>query len=124
MRASILSSASSGLTPPGFPTSGWCTRSIRCTGSAAIRIRAVVVANGGIYLWNDGRKNWDTMTAVFDYGPQDDLTKGFQVQYSSRFTNSAGGVKELYYSNGGMIDMDKQTGDSGRRPDGKDLPRR
>jgi predicted dehydrogenase len=67
-----------------------------------------VVANGGIYLWKDGRKNWDTMTAVFDYGPEDDLTKGFQVQYSSRFTNSAGGVKELYYSNGGMIDMDKQ----------------
>jgi len=68
-----------------------------------------VVANGGIYLWKDGRKNWDTMTAVFDYGPVDDPTKGFQVQYSSRFTNSAGGVKELYYSNGGMIDMDKQT---------------
>ncbi|MDP9050058.1 MAG: Gfo/Idh/MocA family oxidoreductase [Acidobacteriota bacterium] len=68
-----------------------------------------VVANGGIYLWKDGRTNWDTMTAVFDYGPLDDLTKGFQVQYTSRFTNSAGGVKELYYSNGGMIDMDKQT---------------
>src|SRR5579859_1624031 len=68
-----------------------------------------VVANGGIYLWKDGRQNWDTMTAVFDYGPLDDLTKGFQVQYSSRFTNSAGSVKELYYSNGGMIDMDKQT---------------
>ena len=30
------------------------------------------VANGGIYLWKDGRKNWDTMTAVFDYGPIDD----------------------------------------------------
>src|ERR1700684_758211 len=68
-----------------------------------------VVANGGIYLWKDGRENWDTMTAVFDYGPLDDLTKGFQVQYSSRFTNSAGGTQELYYSNGGMIDMDKQT---------------
>jgi len=67
------------------------------------------VANGGIYLWKDGRTNWDTMTAVFDYGPLDDLTKGFQVQYSSRFTNSAGGTKELYYSNAGMIDMDKQT---------------
>jgi predicted dehydrogenase len=67
-----------------------------------------VVANGGIYLWKDGRQNWDTMTAVFDYGPLNDPTKGFQVQYSSRFTNSAGGVKELYYSNGGMIDMDKQ----------------
>jgi predicted dehydrogenase len=68
-----------------------------------------VVANGGIYLWKDGRENWDTMTAVFDYGPLDDPSKGFQVQYSSRFTNSAGGVRELYYSNGGMIDMDKQT---------------
>ena len=67
-----------------------------------------VVANGGIYLWKDGRENWDTMTAVFDYGPLDDPSKGFQVQYTSRFTNSAGGVKELYYSNGGMIDMDKQ----------------
>jgi predicted dehydrogenase len=68
-----------------------------------------VVANGGIYLWKDGRTNWDTMTAVFDYGPLNDPSKGFQVQYASRFTNSAGGVKELYYSNGGMIDMDKQT---------------
>jgi len=67
-----------------------------------------VVANGGIYLWKDGRQNWDTMTAVFDYGPLDDPSKGFQVQYSSRFTNSASGVRELYYSNGGMIDMDKQ----------------
>ena len=67
-----------------------------------------VVANGGIYAWRDGRKNWDTMTAVFDYGPEDDLTKGFQVLYSSRQTNSAGGVKELYYSTGGMLDMDKQ----------------
>jgi predicted dehydrogenase len=67
-----------------------------------------VVANGGIYAWHDGRKNWDTLTAVFDYGPEDDLTKGFQVLYSSRQTNSAGGVKELYYSIGGMLDMDKQ----------------
>jgi predicted dehydrogenase len=67
-----------------------------------------VVANGGIYAWKDGRKNWDTMTAVFDYGPLDDLSKGFQVLYTSRQTNSAGGVKELYYSVGGMLDMDTQ----------------
>lgn len=67
------------------------------------------VANGGIYLWKDGRQNWDTMTAVFDYGPLDDPSKGFQVQYTSRFTNSAGGVKELYYSNGGMLNMANQT---------------
>ncbi len=67
-----------------------------------------VVANGGIYQWHDGRRNWDTLTAVFDYGPLDDMSKGFQVVYSSRQTNSAGGTKELYYSNAGMLDMDKQ----------------
>jgi len=46
------------------------------------------------------------MTAVFDYGPLNDMTKGFQVVYSSRFSNSAGGVKELYYSNAGMLNLD------------------
>jgi predicted dehydrogenase len=65
-----------------------------------------VVANGGIYQWHDGRQNFDTMTAVFDYGPADDMSKGFQVVYSSRFSNSAGGVKELYYSNSGMLNLD------------------
>jgi predicted dehydrogenase len=68
-----------------------------------------VVANGGIYLWKDGRQNFDTMTAVFDYGPLDDPAKGFQVVYSSRMTNEAGDVKELYYSNGGTLNLD--TGD-------------
>ena len=68
-----------------------------------------VVANGGIYFWHDGRKNWDTMTAVFDYGPLDDASNGFQVVYSSRMTNEAGEVKELYYSNGGTLDLDKKT---------------
>jgi predicted dehydrogenase len=66
-----------------------------------------VVANGGIYLWRDGRKNWDTMTAVFDYGSLNDSSKGFQVVYSSRQTNSAGDVKELYRANGGTLDLDK-----------------
>ncbi len=65
-----------------------------------------VAANGGIYLWKDGRENFDTMTAVFDYGPKDDPSTGFQVVYSSRFTNSAGGVKELYYSNAGTLNLD------------------
>src|SRR5262249_61300912 len=74
-----------------------------------------VVATGGIYLWNDGRKNWDTMTAVFDYGPLNDSSKGFQVIYASRQTNSAGDVKELYRSNGGTLDLDKNliSGDGG-----------
>jgi predicted dehydrogenase len=65
-----------------------------------------VAANGGIYLWKDGRENFDTMTAVFDYGPLDDKSKGFQVIYSSRFTNGAGGTKEIYYSNGGELNLD------------------
>ncbi len=65
-----------------------------------------VVANGGTYLWKDGRKNWDTATIVFDYGPLNDPSKGFQVVYSSRMTNSAGDVKEYYYSNGGMLNLD------------------
>ena len=65
-----------------------------------------VAANGGIYLWKDGRENHDTMTAVFDYGPSDDKEKGFQVVYSSRFTNSAGGTKEVYFSNGGELNLD------------------
>jgi len=74
-----------------------------------------VVANGGIYKWRDGRQNWDTMTAVFDYGPAGDPSKGFQVIYSSRMTNSYGGIKELYFSNGGTLDLDKNeiTADGG-----------
>ncbi len=64
-----------------------------------------VTANGGVYLWKDGRRNFDTMTAVFDYGPLEDPRSGFQVVYSSRFTNSAGGVKEIYYSNGGELNL-------------------
>ena len=65
-----------------------------------------VVANGGIYQWNDGRKIADTMTVVMDYGQG---TKGFQVQFTSRFSNSAGGTKEIYYSNGGELNLDTNT---------------
>ncbi len=76
-----------------------------------------VVANGGIYLWKDGRRNFDTMTAVFDYGPLNDTTKGFQVLYTSRQTNEAGDVKELYFSNGGTLNLDtgKVTPEGGLR---------
>ncbi|MFM8485803.1 MAG: gfo/Idh/MocA family oxidoreductase, partial [Bacteroidota bacterium] len=64
------------------------------------------VANGGIYQWKDGRTNADTLTVVFDYGPAADPSTGFQVQFTSRFSNSAGDTKELYYSNAGMINLD------------------
>lgn len=65
-----------------------------------------VAANGGIYMWDDGRRNFDTMTAVFDYGPINNPKKGFQAVYTSRMHNSAGGVKELYFSNGGSLNLD------------------
>ncbi len=67
------------------------------------------VSNGGIYQWNDGRVNADTQTTVFDYGPLNDPTKGFQVQFTSRFSNGAGGTKEIYYSNGGELNLDTNT---------------
>ncbi len=64
-----------------------------------------VVANGGIYTWKDGRRNWDTTTAVFDYGPENDPASGFQVVFTSRMQNGSGGVGEVYYSNGGELNL-------------------
>ena len=64
-----------------------------------------VVANGGIYVWKDGRKNWDTTTAVFDYGPETDPASGFQVTFSSRMHNGDERPAEIYYSNGGELNL-------------------
>ena len=63
-----------------------------------------VVANGGIYMWKDGRRNWDTTTAVFDYGPADG-SSGFQVTFASRMHNGEEKPAELYYSNGGELNL-------------------
>jgi predicted dehydrogenase len=63
-----------------------------------------VVANGGIYMWKDGRKNWDTTMAVFDYGP-DDMSSGFQVSFASRMHNGDENPSEIYYSNGGELNL-------------------
>ena len=64
-----------------------------------------VVANGGIYAWKDGRKNWDTVSAVFDYGPMQDPANGFQVTFSSRMHNGDDNPAEIYYSNGGELNL-------------------
>ncbi len=64
-----------------------------------------VVANGGIYKWKDGRKNWDTIYAVFDYGPANDPSKGFQVTFGSRMHNGSERPAEIYYSNGGELNL-------------------
>jgi predicted dehydrogenase len=68
-----------------------------------------VVANGGIYMWKDGRRNWDTMTAVFDYGPANDLSSGFQVTFHSRMHNGDERPAEIYYSNGGELNLNTNT---------------
>ena len=64
-----------------------------------------VVANGGIYVWKDGRKNWDTLLAAFDYGPSNDLANGFQVTFSSRMHNGDERPTEIYYANGGEMNL-------------------
>lgn len=64
-----------------------------------------VVANGGVYFWKDGRKNWDTTTAVFEYGPENDPTTGFQVTFASRMANGDENPAEIYYSNGGELNL-------------------
>jgi len=64
-----------------------------------------VVANGGIYVWKDGRKNWDTLLAAFDYGPSNDPANGFQVTFSSRMHNGDERPTEIYYSNGGEMNL-------------------
>lgn len=64
-----------------------------------------VTANGGIYQWKDGRRNWDTTTAVFDYGPLNDMSKGFQVVFTSRMHNGEEKPAEIYYANGGELNL-------------------
>ena len=56
-------------------------------------------------MWKDGRRNWDTMTAVFDYGPNNDPSKGFQVTFASRMHNGVERPAEIYYSNGGELNL-------------------
>ena len=63
-----------------------------------------VVANGGIYCWKDGRQNWDTTTAVFDYG-DDTGGNAFQVTFSSRMHNGDERPTEIYFSNGGELNL-------------------
>jgi predicted dehydrogenase len=64
-----------------------------------------VIASGGIYQWRDGRINPDTVTAVFDYGPSNDSSKGFQAIYSSRMGNSVHGNSDTYFSKDGSLDL-------------------
>src|SRR6195952_4373925 len=64
-----------------------------------------VTANGGVYILKAGRTNWDTILAAFDYGPLDDPSTGFQVTFGSRMHNGDEHPAEIYYSNGGELNL-------------------
>jgi hypothetical protein len=42
---------------------------------------------------------------VFEYGPNDDLSKGFQVVFMSRMHNGDENPSEIYYSVGGELNL-------------------
>ncbi|MFA7173405.1 MAG: Gfo/Idh/MocA family oxidoreductase [Kiritimatiellia bacterium] len=63
------------------------------------------MAGGGIYAWKDGRQNGDTFTSIFEYGPDDNLDKGFQAVFSSRMTNAARRSCYKFHSTAGTLDL-------------------
>ena len=70
---------------------------------------ASVAAQGGVYVWKDGRENPDTFQALFEY------PKGYIVSYSTRFGNDRGSLGPIVYGTDGILDVDKMTasGDGG-----------
>jgi predicted dehydrogenase len=60
---------------------------------------ASVVAQGGVYLWKDGRETSDVFHALLEY------PKGFLVSFSMSLTNSAG-TRNLWFGSRGTLDLD------------------
>jgi len=73
---------------------------------------AGAVANGGVYLWKDGRETSDVFHALLDY------PKGFLVSFAMSLTNAAGN-RNLWFGTRGTFDADamKITGQGSRAPD-------
>lgn len=66
------------------------------------------VAQGGTFVWKDGRENGDTFQALYEY------PEGFIVNYSTTFCNSAGDDFSFYGTNGRLDGRSwKATGDGG-----------
>jgi predicted dehydrogenase len=61
---------------------------------------AGAVANGGVYLWRDGRETCDVFHALLDY------PKGFLVSFAMSLTNSAG-TRNLWFGTKGTLDADR-----------------
>ncbi|MEK7409314.1 MAG: Gfo/Idh/MocA family oxidoreductase [Acidobacteriota bacterium] len=73
---------------------------------------AGAVANGGVFLWKDGRETSDVFHALLDY------PKGFLVSFAMSLTNSAGN-RNLWHGARGTLDADAMriTGAGSRQPD-------
>jgi len=73
---------------------------------------AGAVANGGVFLWKDGRETSDVFHALLDY------PKGFLVSFAMSLTNAAGN-RNLWHGTRGTLDLDNWTisGDGARGPD-------
>jgi predicted dehydrogenase len=73
---------------------------------------AGAVANGGVFLWKDGRKTSDVFHALLDY------PKGFLVSFAMSLTNTAGN-RNFWFGTRGTLDADAWTlsGEGSRLPD-------
>lgn len=73
---------------------------------------AGAVANGGVYLWRDGRETSDVFHALLDY------PKGFLVSFAMSLTNSAG-IRNLWFGTKGTLDADQWvlSGDGSKEKD-------
>ena len=75
-----------------------------------------VVANGGIYMWKDGQKKLGYHLLLFLITVLSMiLSNGFQVTFSSRMHNGDENPAEIYYSNGGELNLKHQQSFSKRR---------
>jgi len=63
---------------------------------------AGAVANGGVYLWKDGRETSDVFHALLDY------PKGFLVSFAMSLTNEAGN-RNFWFGTRGTLDADAWT---------------
>jgi predicted dehydrogenase len=61
------------------------------------------VANGGVYVWKDGREHADTLDCVIEY------PKGFIVQYATRLGNKHAVPEAIFYGTKGTFDTETWT---------------
>lgn len=71
------------------------------------------VAQGGTFVWKDGRENGDTFMAVFEY------PEGWLLNYTTGFGNSAGGDFSFYGTNGTLDGNSWKATGSGGGGEGK-----